>query len=423
MLTDGRYAIELENTGEVWDKITDFSLTEDYFTPADQWSVTVFSNDPKALRRKFLPLTPISLYVDDRRQLIGRIMSTDSDGTGALRISGLDYMGDLVSSGIDPSLRITGNMTLEKALLAGLKPHGITKIETTTSEVRSTKMGTSHLESRTSPVQPIELNRYRSDLAVDTQAILDSMPTEREYQVSVGDPVPEAKPNDGEGAYEWAARICARAGFVIQPGSSRDSIAVVRPNYSTAPVYHFARRLDGSGNIERGSARRDWSSFPTGVSFRSRVLDTGTKMSAKKRTIIPGTDDTIGFRDIDEVQRILAGANAETAMRKLQTAGDVSRYYVPAYYKDGESKSEKQLQNATRRFVADRLRETLSYSITVPGREFEGGAGYTIDTMAVVDDEIEDVSETLWVMSRTLSCGEHGEKTSLRMIRPQTYVL
>ncbi|HEY3494748.1 MAG TPA: hypothetical protein VGK73_08690 [Polyangiaceae bacterium] len=424
-MTDNRLRIEIESSGEVWDRVTSYSISESFFTPADGWEATVYSDaDPKALRRKFQPRTNVRLYLGERLQLIGQIDTTEGAGGGsaALKLTGRDYMARLIDPNVDKAVRITNAMSLETALLEGLRVFGVTTIEGDLNAVRAAKMGTSTYTSETIPTAGREsfgLNRQANALSAPT-FVATVTGLELEIRTPTTETVADAKPNENEGAYEWANRLSARCGFTVQPGSKRSAIAVVAPDYSKGPQFDLAR----PGNIEDGKAKRDYSGIPTLATLSARQVTAGTEAKGKFKTLsIVGDDSELALWRVPEARRILEAARAIGTRKQKTETGDPLDWYCPVYYKDDESKTEKQLNRSARRMMADRIRETLTYSAKLKGHQDpRSRATYAINVLAKVKDDLEDVDETLWISERTLT-GGLGETTELQLIRPSSYVL
>lgn len=423
-MTESRLKIEIEATGEVWDKVTEYSIQESFFTPADGWEATVFSEDARGLRRKFQPRTNVRLYIGERLQLIGQIDATEGVGGGsaALKLTGRDYMARLIDPNVDKNVRITNAMTLETALLEGLRVFGITTIEGDLDAVRAAKMGTPTYTSETIPAgfrESFGLTPLSGSLsAPDFVRTLTGL--ELEVRTPSTETVADAKPNENEGGYEWASRLAARCGFSVQPGSKRSAIAVVAPDYSRGPQFDLQR----PGNVEQGKAKRDYSGIPTLATLSARQVTTGLEAKGKFKTLsLVGDDSELSLWAVPEARRILEAARAVGARKKKTDTGDPLDWYCPVYYRDDDAKTEKQLNRSARRMMADRIRETLAYSATMKGHDdAKTGATYAINVLAKVRDDLEDVDETLWIAERSLKGGT-GETTELQLIRPASYVL
>lgn len=415
--------IEFEETGEVWTKVSSYSINESFFTPSDGWEATVYSEDPVALRRKFLPRSRVSLYLDDRRQLIGHIDWTEGTGGRALKIGGRDYLGSLVDASIDKTIRITSTMSLADALIEGLRVFGITEIEGDLDAVKSAKMGKpKYVDVDISSPENFFFGPTVQEVSSPENNFLgdDRIVTRR---MAVSETVADSKPQDNEGAFDWAARLAARSGFSIQPGSKRSAIAVVAPDYSGEPQFFLWRSLDGGGNVESGKARRDYGGIPLVTSISSRFVTAGLEAKGKAKVIsIVGDESELSLWRSPEAKRILQASKAVATRRKKTQVGDPTEWYCPVYYKDYEAKNESQLNRSARRFTGDRIRDTLTYECTLPSHDDRFGLTYSTNALARTADEIEDLDEVLWIAERTIS-GESGESTRLKLIRPASYVL
>jgi hypothetical protein len=400
-----KVSIEFELTGEKWDAVEDYNIHDSFVVDTDSWDITVFNDaDPASLRRKFLPKTPIKLYYGNALQLIGRIDGTEGSGKSgkSLRVFGRDYIADILDASIDEAIVITNQMTLQDALLEALRPFGITAIETNSDEVIRKKMG------------PAKYN----EIETEGPPTADGEPPPP-VLVAVTEKVEEASPKKGanEGAWEWCKRLVARHGGTMQPGSSRSSVAVVVPNYQQK-YYYFNR----PGNMESGKARRDWSGIPTNAHLGGRYVTPGKgAKGAFKSLNIRGSD--LPIYQIEECRRIIDAARTVEGRIARKKTGDPLDWYCPIYYRDDEAKSEKQLDKSARRMMAEQLRETLSYDVTVKGHVSPTTGGtYVTNVLADVQDEVEDVNEALWIIDRHLSFSG-GEITQMHLIRPGSYVL
>lgn len=413
-----KVAIEFEATGERWDKVESYRISDSFMVDTDSWEVTVFDDaDPAGLRRKFLPKTPVRLYYGQRLQLIGRIDATECAGESgkSLRVSGRDYIAEILNASIDKSIVITNTMTLEKALLEALRPFGISTIETNVDEVIRQKMGPQQFKQIESGEES-PLKKYKAAFDIDTQAFIDAIkPT---ITVSVSEKMEEFSPdkNADEGVWEWCNKIAARFGGKMQPGSSRSAVAFVVPDYAKSPGFAFLR----PGNVISATASRNWESIPTHTRLSGRKVDL-TKQGK-------GNFKGISIRDlpiyqIDECKRIIDAANTAPGRIGRTTTGNPLDWYCPVYYRDDSAKSEKQLDKSAKRVMAEQVRETLTYEVTVKGHEAPlTGAVYATNVLADVQDSIADVNETLWIMERTLTFSG-GEQTEMKLIRPASYAL
>jgi prophage tail gpP-like protein len=424
--------VEFEDTGEKWTNVTDYSIQSSFTVPTDGWSFTAFDPDPIKLRRLFSPLRPVKLYIGDRLQVIGRIDATEGTGGGsaALRVQGRDYLANIVSGTIDPTVSVTSNMSLADAILAGLYVFGFDTVEASDAAVTVRKTG-----ARTAKL-------YRAEVAgLGALAALATGSTARGIQVrdriegaldrligSAGTvtlptttgKVGDFKPQDGEGAFQWCDRLAARQGFCVQPGSSRTSIAVTRPNFDGQPIFTLKR----PGNIEDATASRNYGDLPTVTITRGRAVSSTDAKGGFRQMPASGDGSPSTLWALPEGQRIMGGDVVEgRPPGKLRVRPP--KHYLPAYRTDKESRTTEELDKAARRFLADRMRDTLEYTCTVSGHiDPISGATWATNTMAAVSDSIEDVDEVLWIVDTELSYSRGtGQQTHLTLIRPASYVL
>ena len=407
-------SIEFEETGRVWTQIESFTIDDDFTVEADAWSAVVKHNDPKELRRIFLPLSRVRLYLGDKLQLVGRIKKTQGvRGSTSLRIEGYDYFADLVAPGVDPSVSIVNTMTLRDALLEGLRPHGITEIETSLDEVVSRKMGNATIE--------VEDDRLARGLErffpAYGQRVATLIPESTFKQVPVVEEVSAAQPQGQAGLLDWAQGLCSRFHATLQPGSKRSAVAVVAPDYSKKAVFEF-RRPDG--NVQDAFALRDWEQPPSVSEFRAKFVDEQMRTRDAWHQISL-VDTPLG--QLDEVKRILANARAVPGRLKRTEKGDADSWYCPIYFKDTKSRKFSELESATQQSLSEKTQNTLVYQCDL--RSFfdeSSGLIFTTNVLANVIDDIEDVEETLWIKKRSL--GHHGgDFATLTLIRPASYIL
>jgi prophage tail gpP-like protein len=385
-----------EVSGTKYENITSWSLQQAYFTPADAFEFTVTDpQNPGKLRDTFRPWQPVSLYLNDLIQLTGRIDKIEGTGAGEadLRVSGRDYFAAFVDAGCDTSFRVAKGDTLESLVLRLLAPFGVTSV------------------------------------SGDGFAMLRNARTGRSSQGSPKDyraiELEDAKPQEGQGVFQFLTSILARHGFVLQPTEDPTGVALVQPEFATRPIGVLRRSLENQEltNIKSGIATRDYSNVPTVTIARSRSMATGGK-AGPTRSIVPsfgvGSPATIG--EIPEVRRIFDGVAVQTPA-KPGDGGDPSKLYKPLHYHDNEAKNQAQLDRGLQRELAERLQGTMTYRCEVDGVESSDGAAFCVDTLLTVDDDVENVHEDCWVSERDVSDQGDGPATTITLIRPGSYVL
>lgn len=400
-LNEESFSVEIEGVGTFYDGFNSYRINSNYTTPTDEWEFVVFSDDdPAGLRERWRPLQPVKLYVSGRCQVIGRIDRIMGVGAGsaALKVMGRDYLADIVSSTMDPTYQISKEMTIGEMILEVFKPWGITSVLSDGGLTRNIRTGKQ-------PYQPDPQDLERVKLE-------------------------DLKAEENQGVFEFANKIVARHGFTIQPGGTRDSVLIVRPQYAQAPLYSLTR----PGNIFEAVADRNYANVPTVTLGRGRAGGNKHQVSGSRSefpTFTEGAPSKIGLTS--EVIGITSsdGSLAVTREKRFDPKkGDNTIYgytppvYKPLFFRDKDSRNGAQVERAVKRMLAERLRETLQYNVTTRGHtDTDSRAVWTVDTIVRVDDGVEAVHENLWVYERTLgNDGSSGPQTDMICVRPESYV-
>lgn len=418
-LPEESLTVELEKTGEIIERIKQYRISADYLTPSDEFEFTVYDPDPISLRRKFQPLQRVKLYVNGQLQLIGRIDGTEGTGesSAALRVYGRDFLGELVDGSADPSVRFKDGTNLGDAILDIVRPFGIETLVGSFNLTRNLLTGKSIFTGGQSP---------------------------KDFKAAT---LPDFKVSEGQGAYDAADKIAARHGFTIQSGGNRATLAIVEPLFGLDPTY----RLNKPGNVLRATTKRDYADIPTVTIVTGRTKKQKLSVSEKltetwkveatgeagakvpDHKLVPimlevpsfgeGAPNEIGrFAEVKRITGIEENIpEIFDARVDWKTGAPPSPHgilYRPLYYQDKDSQTPEQVARGLRRELARRLKSTLVYNCTVRGhRDPDSGAIWSVDTVATVKDEIEDVAENLWILSRTLYNDGAGPKTDLQLIR------
>lgn len=394
-------SVEIEGVGTFYDGFLSYRINSNYTTPTDEWEFIVYSeDDPGALRDRWRPWQPVKLYVSGCCQVIGRIDRIMGVGTGssALKVSGRDYLADLVDATMDPTYQVGKEMTIGEMILEVFKPWGITSVLSDGGLTRNIRTGRQPYQP-----EPVDLEQLRLE---------------------------DLRAEENQGVFEFANKIVARHGFTIQPGGTRDSVLIVRPQYRQPALYPLSR----PGNLAEGVADRNYANVPTVTLGRGRAGGNKHQVGGS-RSVFPtfseGAPSRIGTTT--EVLAITTADNNLAVTRELRydpKSGDNTLYgytppvYKPLFFRDKDSRNDAQVERAVRRMVAEKLRETLQYNATVRGHtETSGGAVWSLDTIARVNDNVERVNEDLWVWDRTLyNDGTSGPMTDMILVRPESYV-
>lgn len=366
-----------------------------YLVSTDGFSFDYVSEDPSNLRG--LELQPVELSLGNAQQVLGRIDKTTRSSAVLAQCRGRDFIADLVECNVDPGFAPPANGNIQEMLRAVMSPCGIDVIADNTDAT-------------------LQKARTGVPLRVQTPGKVFTTFTAQDL-----------KPQAGQGIYEYVNAIVARLGATIQPGFARDTVYIGEPHFHVAPPYKLTRKLGQAGealnNIVTATAERDYSSFPTFTMF------TGPSSGKPGEKVNSGANQipTVELADNDELERVFTYGIAGGRRKPLDNTESlgVGRLYRLLTLQDEKARSKDQIQAAMRRAIAERLKETLVYSVTVKGhRSLETGAVWSVDTMVEVDDDVCDVHETLWIARRTLKFDkDNGARTEMDLWRPNAFLL
>lgn len=407
-LSEETLTVELEASGIHHDKIVSYSINSAYLTPTDGWEFVVANeDDPAALRRRWRAWQPVRLSIAGRQQVLGRIDGNEGTGPNGthLRVFGRDYLADVVDGTVDPAFQVKQGWDIGQFLLELLAPYGITDVF---GDVNQGSLNRNILTGK---------RPFKGTPSRDFKAATLS----------------DFKAEENEGVMEYANRILARHRFTLQPAATRNAVVVGDPNYIQDVLYSLT--CPGNNIRDQGRAKRDYTNVPTVTMARGRSGEPGGNLGSTRHTI--GTFDPATARSNiglnRDVQRTITSDEGVEVVRQKrfdpkkpdQTVyGYDQPVYKPLFFRDKSSKNQEQAEAAAARTLAEKLRETLTYSFETRGHiDPASGAVWTVDTLAHVRDEIEDVDEDMWISERTLSNDGSGPRTSGVLYRPESFVL
>jgi len=393
---DPRLTVRLQLLGRDITTVKSYTITSSYMTSTDGWEVMLYDTRRENLRG--LEMQPVELLINDCSQVLGRVEVTDIGGDGsAVTVRGRDFIADLVECSVDPSVKIKAGVTVADAITLAAGPVGIDTV------VSDDDIAMRDIRSGKEVTKPGKALKKFLDGKLD-----------------------EYKPQPGEGVFAFCDRIAARQGVTIQPGNTRHTIVLARPRYDQAALYKI-RRLAGddaspNNNIVSAQATRDYTSFPTfcfftGKTGRAGKSKTGTDISFTTAALtaeiggeLAETLDLFAFKN-----RIKPNEGNPSARGSL--------LYRLLYSRDEQSRNQDQLERAALRGIAERLKETLRYEVTLRGHaDPETGANWAIDTIVHVIDEVCGIDEPLWIEERVFSYSEgSGATTKIVCWRPGSF--
>lgn len=365
-----------------------------YLISTDGFQFTLVSEDPNLLRG--LELQPVDLSVRGQQQCLGRIDKTRRESAKAITCMGRDYISDLVECNVDPLFKPAPNSNIQELLRTVASPCGIDVISDLTDAT---------------------LQKARTGVALRVQS---------PGKVFTTLTAQDLKPDKGQGIYEYMNSIVSRIGATIQPAFDRQTLFIGEPAFHVDPPYRIVRKTGQAGevanNVVSAAAERDFSSFPTFTQFTGSSGSAGQKATASANQI-----PTVELADNAELERIFTYGITGSRRKPLdnsETLGE-GRLYRLLVLEDEKARSADQIQAAMRRAIAERLKDTLVYTVTVKGHaSAETGAIWSVDTMVDVDDDVCDVHEVLWIARRKLKyTPSEGATTEMELWRPNAFLL
>lgn len=380
-------------------RVVSYDIDSAYKTPTDEARLEVYDQDASKL--KGLIRQPIEIVVDGRQQFLGHIDTVNEGKTGSsVEIVARDYIADLVEDNVNPALKVSKDMSLGDAILAAFAPHGVTKVE-----------------------GPAARRNIATGISVGNAAPQDFIPAKK---------LDEYKPKPGEGNFAYADRLAARHGSTIQPSSSRERVVLGLPDFDTDPVGRIVRKTDPvearkNNVIGKPGCTRDWTNVPTvvivsGKQGRSAEAKETLSFTLTLKEYAPNVLDDLTSEISDTILYERPAPGTPGSKFPVDTK---PHFYRLLFHQDEQARNLEQLERVARRLMAERVRETLTYSAALRGhKDPQTGATYSVDTTMDVDDDVCRLHERLWVAQRTLSYKRgQGAQTKLVLWRLNTFSL
>lgn len=388
----GGLVVTFDDDNTSRDTIKSYRVQSSYMTATDAFEFTLW--DENLARLRGLELRPVTLSIDDRPILRGRIERTQRKGPGTeIVCMGRDYVSELVECHCDPGLKLKAGMTVIDAIALAVASCGVTTVLGETElALRNIRTG------RNIAVQKAPPEGFRTAKLEDY------------------------KPQPSEGIYQFCARLLARFGATLQPSDRREAVVLSAPQYRQNPVAELRRFVDPtsahSNNVLDSEADRDYTHFPTYSMFRGGAA--GTDSNIKVNYDMATLADAFS----GELKKILGEAVIPGRVLPTNAAAfGLAQLYRLHFTHDTESKTKAQLERVAKRQIAEHLKDTLRYSATLAGHtDPESGATLAVDTLVSVNDEVRDVREPLWVESVDYSYDEkNGPQSQLECWRPDSF--
>ena len=358
---------------ELWESV---SITSEFLTPCDSWSLDAGAEvaGPELATKlcRFDPSKPraptIQILVNGKPQITGfvdecSIEVSDHGGT-RVHVSGRDILGPIVSGNIDPRTPIAKETTIAKLCSLVIKEQFGYDFLITDDDRSDIAIGTS-----TAKKKKYE-SRHNRDLTIK-----------------------DIKPHDSEGAFSYLSRILTHYGYWLYASPDGTSVVVSGPDYEQAPSYHLTMLRDPTGS---GAGR---GNNITKAKFALKFQDQPSVVYVRGVDGGAGTKGKIVGMSVNSAQPLM----------------------VPCYICDKNAKTKDQAERIAQTFLARKRKDFLVYTVTVagfsdrtPGPTF--GNVWNTNTVVQIEDENTGTSGAMWIESRTFRKSRQGTFTELKCI-------
>ncbi len=426
--------VEIEN----W---IDYYYNQDFLKPTVEWSFTIDAED-SAIRDTLVFGVGVNIYLNNYIQCSGIIerVTTEISPTGGslLRIQGRDIMAIVVESHVDPQLAFPTNTTLQNVVKTVLASLGITKIDNSDSINLNVLTG----------------KKYAPDE--------DAGFTKRQLK--------ELKTQYGEGAWQFLDKLLKRQGFMMWSRADGTGVVISQPNWTNNSGMNITHSVSSPkvNNVLHGTKMIDATEQP--LVLVCKGMSNGLDSTIVATDIIMLNElvalDYQGI-PLPQVSAIIAKYQEQGAFvmpyRDVLIPQQQSIYQKPIvrgpfFIKDKEAQDSAQLQNFVKRTMAHYQYKFTSLHYTVKGHTqsntvaagqaasaavaasaLTGGLGgsavgigsaiatapgftpWAVNTLVNIDDEVLDIHEPYWLLSRTFRKSDsEGTVTDLHLIKPYT---
>ncbi len=355
--------------GTQFDFWTSATISDDFLTPCQTMSMTIGVDETRFdVISKFQIGQQFRLEVNGNPIMAGFLdsaeMSDDWSGGVSVTITGRDVLSPVVDSNINPSMQIAKEMSLDALLQKVI------------------------VEEFDLPIIIFDDANGGAEKArnLSTGKKINAKPKKGKKKVK--DPLKDLRPHANEGGFQYITRFAHRAGYHVWAMPDGSGAVIGTPTYEQPPSYTL-RRLratspgrGGGNNIEKGSAKLDYTHVPSHVFVRGKGAKPGDKSKP------------IGFAEFV-----------------------AAPYFKPFYVTDDESTTKDHADAVARFTLGKALRTSLNYNVTVRGLSDPAtGAVYTVDTVVDVQDERIGITGAMWIESRVFRKSRAGTFTDLKLI-------
>lgn len=374
--TDTDSLVLILEDGSQFDYWTSATISDDFLTPCQTMSLSIGLDESRFdMISKFQIGTQFRIEVNGNPIMAGFLdsaeMGDDWSGGVSVTVTGRDVLSPVVDSNINPSMQIRKEMSLDDLLLKVL------------------------VEEFGLPMTVFDDANGGAEKArnLSTGKKISAKPKKGKRKVK--DPLKDLRPHANEGGFQYLVRFAHRAGYHIWAMPDGQGVVIGTPTYEQ-PASYTARRLratspgrGGGNNIEKGSAKLDYTHVPSDVYVRGKGSKPGDK------------SQPIGYAHFD-----------------------AAPYFKPFYVTDDESTSVDHANAVARFTLGKALRTSLDYRITLRGLSDPATkAVYTVDTVIDVQDEVDGINGMMWIESRTFRKSRSGTFTDLKLIPAESLLM
>lgn len=391
-----------------------YNFTDSFLTPADAFNFEVSNFSlSDAERRRLVGGAHVSLILDGIPQGTGYIDTVTvhaTRGAGAmLSIAGRDPMGHVVDSNMDPRTKFKETQSLEDIARVVLEPFGFEEFVSDNAANRATK-GAFHAKT-----------------------------SKKGRALKKGTIAAQLRPHEKEGCFAFLQRVANRFGLWVWPGVDGKTVIIGTPDFAQEPSGTIRRSWAGHTNnvLDGGEVKYDLTSQPSYV-VAEAFGGGGEWGHAKLRVVIMNpfveADDILDELEQFQPYKLTQYYDPElhgNAKLPIQMGTARNKRPRPMFLHDAESKTIEQLQHFARREMSMLTRKYMTAKYTIAGHTLRASRSPDAprvvpvsDTVWMVEDEIGEVDEPMWLTSRTLKCSRGaGKTTDLELIRLNTMVL
>jgi prophage tail gpP-like protein len=439
---DDQVELLIPGTGERVQFWTSYSHDSEFLTPTDGWSLgTADKSIIPALRAKLRPGTEVQFVVNGLVQATGIVdhpnLKGGRSGGHTATFAGRDKLSPVVDAVCDPKWVFKPTMTMGDVFQKVFGPFGFALFSTTDIFNRRALTGVNPAKAGQRVVTPaanVADGTYQDTPSGQAAFVANGNVIHYDAVTELYDPTApkslqsmtfdQMKPHDGEGCFEFCARLVKRFGYQIWLNAAGDTVIVSAPDFDSPAPYRIVQR-DGFTDAEDYDGSFDYADQPCVIiaygTGGGGVNDRATIKCAMVNELTGATRDGFARDDVQAAINKYPGARVlpirpELLPYSVEWAGRTTR---PLYLKDEESKNIGQLEAFVRRQMAQRQKRALTVTYTVRGHT-RNDVPWHVNSLVDIDDDVLDIHEPLWCIGRTFTKGRDGTRTKLTLIRRHT---